>query len=76
LGLAVTELVDKKILTWPQLVERMSARARKDCRLAKKGALQEGFDGDLTIIDPEEEWEVKEEEIQSKSKNTPFIGGN
>ena len=29
---------------------------------------------DITIIDPEKVWEVRKEDIVSKSKNSPFIG--
>ncbi|MBN1870100.1 MAG: dihydroorotase [Candidatus Omnitrophica bacterium] len=73
-GLAVTELIEPKILTWPQLVEKMSAAPANIMGFKGKGAIQEGMDGDLTIIDPEAEWEVREEDFVSKSSNSPFIG--
>jgi len=74
LGLAVTELVEKKYLTWPQLVEKMSTRPARIVGLANKGEIQEGKDADMTIVDPQKEWVVKKEEFASKSKNSPFIG--
>ncbi len=74
LGLAVSELVDKKILTWPQIVEKMSANPAKIFGLETKGALREGLDADITVVDPGQEWVVKKEDILSKSHNTPFIG--
>ena len=40
----------------------------------KAGFLDEGVSADLAIIDPEYEYISKEEDIQSKSKNSPFIG--
>jgi dihydroorotase len=33
-----------------------------------------GCDAELTIIDPDQEWIFKEQNIYSKSRNTPFIG--
>jgi len=74
LGLAVSELVDKKILTWPQIVEKMSLNPAKIFGLDTKGVLKEGFDADVVVVDPGEEWVVRKEEIVSKSQNTPFIG--
>ena len=74
LALAVTELVEKKFLTWPQIAEKMSFSPARIFGLEQKGVVQEGYDADLTIVDPHQEWTVKKEEIVSKSKNTPFIG--
>lgn len=38
------------------------------------GRLEEGGIADVAIIDPEEEYVLQKEEIQSKSKNSPFLG--
>jgi len=73
-GLTVTELVDKKILSWPEMVEKMSAAPARIVGLENKGVIKEGADADITIIDPQKEWEVKKEDFVSKSKNSPFIG--
>jgi len=74
LGLAVSELVDKKVLTWPGIAEKMSASPARIFGLAGKGRVQEGADADIVIVDPDREWVVKKDDIASKSKNTPFIG--
>jgi dihydroorotase len=74
LGLTIKELVKTKILTWEEMVDRMSYAPAKIIGLEKKGAIKEGYDADITIIDPDKEWTVKKEEIVSKSKNTPFLG--
>lgn len=74
LGLTMTELVHKKILTLPQMVERMSANPAWVIGLDNKGKIAEGKDADITIIDPEKEWTFTKDEIASKSKNSPFIG--
>lgn len=36
--------------------------------------LREGMPAEFVLFDPEEEWEVTEDRIQSKSKNTPLLG--
>ncbi len=73
-GLVITELVAPGVLSWPQVAERMSATPAKITGLIKKGAIQKWFDGDLTIIDPDEQWVVSEDDFVSKSINSPFIG--
>lgn len=73
-GLTLTELVHPKILTLPQMAERMSAAPARIMGLINKGMIKEGMDADLTIIDPDKEWVVKKEEFESKSQNSPFVG--
>lgn len=73
-GLTVSELVDKKVLSFPQMVEKMSAAPARITGLNNKGEIKEGKDADITIIDPKKEWVFKKEGIVSKSKNSPFIG--
>ncbi len=74
LGLAVTELIEANVLSWPQLIEKMSLNPAKVLGLANKGKIEEGYDGDIVIIDPEKEWVVDAKAFLSKSKNSPFIG--
>ena len=74
LGLAISELVDKKILTWSNLVEKMSSNPAKIIGLDKKGEIKEGFDADIVIVDSDQAWEVRADDFVSKSKNSPFIG--
>jgi len=38
------------------------------------GALRKGVPADLILFDPDAPWQVKEEKLRSKSKNTPFDG--
>jgi dihydroorotase len=73
-GLTISQLVDKKILTWEKMADRMSATPARIMGLSQKGLIKEGMDADLTIIDPKKEWTVKKDELVSKSKNSPFIG--
>ena len=71
LALGITELVEKGVLTLPQLMEKMSLNPARlyglDC-----GRMEEGAPGDLVIFDPDEEFVP--EKFYSKSDNTPFKG--
>ncbi|MBI4706781.1 MAG: dihydroorotase [Candidatus Omnitrophica bacterium] len=73
LSVAITELVEKDVLDWKKLVEKMSYNPAKILGIAK-GALGVGSDADIVIIDPSKEWLVKKEDFLSKSKNSAFIG--
>lgn len=66
-------LVRDKVLDIKQLIEKMSYNPSKILGI-DRGTLQPGAIADITLIDPKAEWVVKEEELQSKSKNSPFIG--
>ena len=37
-------------------------------------ALRKGADADVTIVDPDAEWEFRESDVRSKSRNSPFFG--
>jgi len=73
LGLSITELVDSKILSIYQLVEKLSTNPR---RITGRTPLriEEGSIANLTLIDPELEWNVDVEAFRSKSRNSPFHG--
>ncbi len=73
LALAVTNLVKPGHLTMVQLMEKMSLNPAKMYRF-DKGSVAEGADADLVIFDENERWTVTEDDIASKSHNTPFIG--
>ena len=73
LALAVTNLVRPGHLTLLQLMEKMSLNPARLYRLADP-VIEAGAAADLVIFDPEEAWTVTEEELRSKSKNTPFLG--
>lgn len=74
LALVNTELVQKKVLDWPDVAARMSAGPAKVSGLMTKGEIAEGKDADLTIFDPKVDWTVTADGFCSKSRNSPFIG--
>ena len=73
LALAVTNLVKPGHLTMVQLMEKMSLNPAQLYRF-DKGSVAEGADADLVIFDENERWTVTEDDVASKSHNTPFIG--
>ncbi|MDR2191607.1 MAG: dihydroorotase [Endomicrobium sp.] len=73
LSLVLNELVDKKVLTLSQAVEKMSVNPAKIFNLEGRGSLKDGSFADITVIDPEYSYRFTKESIVSKSKNSPFI---
>ncbi len=73
LSLSITHLVEENILTPMQLIEKMSTNPARLLGI-DKGTLRIGKIADITIIDPNEEYEVNVNDFESKSKNSPFHG--
>ncbi|UEX89384.1 dihydroorotase [Staphylococcus ratti] len=59
--------------TLQQLVDYITIKPAKVFDLPY-GVLEEGAPADLTLIDLETAYEIKEEDFLSKSSNTPFLG--
>jgi len=70
---AIKALVEPKILDWPGLIKLMTGKPAKVIGI-DKGTLSRGKQGDVTIIDPEAEWEVDIQKFVSKSRNCPYHG--
>ena len=68
-----TVLVQKHGLNICKLSEMMSCNPAKLLKM-NKGLLQEGFDGDVVLVDVGEQYTVDKNKLHSKSKNTPFDG--
>lgn len=78
------KLVDEKVLTLGQLVEKMSVNPAQILGLhitrsssplrGIKGTLKPGADADIVIIDTDKEYVVSGADFRSKGKNTPFEG--
>jgi len=66
-------LIHSKILSWPEVVSRMSTRPARILNLPK-GTLKEGADADITVIDPLLPWTVDVQVFRSRGKNSPFHG--
>ncbi len=71
LGLALSELYHKGVLTIEQLVEKFAINPRKILNI-EVPQIKEGEIANLTIFDPDLIWTVDKTKMKSKSKNTPF----
>lgn len=67
------KLVEQKVLSMKQLVEKMALNPSAILKL-HKGSLKKGYDADIVIIDPEKEYRVDPAGFRSKGKNSPFEG--
>lgn len=73
LGVAIRELVETKILTLEELIKKFTLAPASILGL-KKGTLEIGADADIIIFEPNTKWRFTKEDIESKSKNSSFIG--
>jgi len=73
-ALTYTELVDKKVLTPLEMVEKMSYNPAKILGFHDRGSVSAGMRADLVIFDPHREYLIDKDEFVSKGKNTPFQG--
>lgn len=71
LGLALSELYHKKVLTLEQVIEKLSINPRVILNLPVP-SIEVGEPANLTIFNPNEVWTVDVSKFKSKSKNTPF----
>ena len=58
-------------LTEEKMVALFSGNARRIFNLVKP-VISEGQSASLTLFDPSLSWRLQEEDMRSKSKNTPF----
>ncbi|NLG19562.1 MAG: dihydroorotase [Fibrobacter sp.] len=72
-GVVMSTLVEKGILTPAQMVEKMSHVPNRILGVSG-GTLSEGAVADITVIDPDAQWTVDPHFFFSKSRNTAFEG--
>jgi len=72
LGVVHMELVAKGVLTWEEVVRKMSS-APAEILGIEGGTLAQGTAADLTIYDPEAPWTVAPAAMKSRSVNTAFF---
>ena len=68
-------LVREGVLSLPDAIKKLSLEPATILGI-EGGYIKEGARADLSVIDPEEEFIFKKEDILSKSKNSPFIGAS
>ena len=73
LALFVKALIEPGILNWPSLIRLMTEKPAGIIGV-DKGTLTVGKQADVTIIDPEAEYEIDVNKFRSKSRNCPYHG--
>ena len=73
LPLTYTALVKKGLLSPLEMVQKMSYHPALILGI-EKGNLQVGRDADITIFDPNKEYQIDKDTFLSKGRNTPFHG--
>lgn len=73
LGLSLSILVEKGVLTLPELIARMTTIPARIFHLPG-GSLAPGQPADVVVFDPAARWTVDVNRFRSKSRNTPFAG--
>ena len=71
LAVGITNLVKPSLLTFEQLIEKMSVNPAKILGL-NAGTLSVGAPADIALVDLNEQWTVDVDKLHGKSKNTPF----
>lgn len=73
LAVSITELVEKGLLSWQVLAEKLVFNPAKILGI-EKGTLAVGRAADIIIVSPGKEWTVEKQGFVSKSKNSAFLG--
>jgi dihydroorotase len=72
-GLVLTELVKKRSIPLARVFACMGLNPARILNL-RGGTLKPGSPADIAVIDLDRVWTVEEEQFESKSRNSPFIG--
>jgi dihydroorotase len=64
----------RNLLDLGWIIERMSSRPADIFNLKGKGRINQGYQADITLVDLKKEWTVKEEELFTKCRWSPFEG--
>jgi dihydroorotase len=72
LPLCIRALIETGLLTWPQLISKLTCGPAIVLGLSDRGTLAPGVAADVTVIDPDRRWTIDPRRFRSKSRNTPF----
>jgi dihydroorotase len=73
LALYVQALIEPGVLEWPGLIRLMTQNPARIIGI-EKGTLSKGAQADVTIIDPDAEYQIDVNAFFSKSRNCPYHG--
>jgi len=73
LAVYVKALVEPGLLTWPELIARLTVNPARVLNL-DAGTLAVGAAADVIILDPLEQWTIEPGRFVSRARNCPFAG--
>lgn len=73
-SLLYTKLVKTNLVKLETILNAFSTNPKKIFNLENAGELKVGSKADIVVIDLDKTWELKENEIVSLGKNTPYLG--
>jgi dihydroorotase len=73
ISMIVMELIERQKMSWLDVISKLTVNPAKVIR-EKAGSISPGVVANLAVIAPRKKWTVTEDEIRSRSKNTPFLG--
>jgi len=75
LSVVVKTMVETGLMSWSDLVDRMSIAPAKIAGYTTQGReIAVGMPANFILINPDQKWTVDKNKLKSKSKNTPFNG--
>lgn len=69
------KLVEEDIISLTEAIAKLTVNPARILSL-NKGTLSVGADADISIINPDSEWQIDVKKFKSKGKNSPFQGWN
>jgi dihydroorotase len=70
--ISVMRLLDEDVLNLQQLVDKLTVQPRSILRLSVP-SIEEGAEANLTLFNTDEEWTFSEDNVHSKSANSPYL---
>lgn len=67
-------MINKHDMSYTSFAKLMSTNAAERFSIKGKGRIEKGYDADFTVIDPNEEWEFKQENFETNIDLLPFKG--
>lgn len=74
LNVLLTEGYFKRNLPLEKIVTLMATNPAKRFGLTNKGALEEGFDADITLVDLNESFTLQNEDLFYRHQHSPYVG--
>lgn len=71
-AISFSELVEKGVLSFQELISKLSTNPARILGLKERGMLRKGYKGEVAIFDIESKYRIKGEHFKSKAKFTPF----